>query len=113
MIDHIRRGACTATGKRIYITRADAKQNMRRSHLKDLAVYKCGDCGYFHQGGWHGSKDRAVHRGENPPDTISIAEASGILGVSITFIHRLIDTGKIRTFGGDPIRADIERLTTI
>jgi hypothetical protein len=72
MSNHVRRGACATTGKRCFDTRADAKHNNRQSHLK-LSVYKCRDCGFFHQGGWHGTKDRAAHRGENgQPNRVDI-----------------------------------------
>lgn len=112
MAEHQRRGACSGTGKRCFDTRALAKQNLRRNHLPDLSVYKCDDCGYFHLGGWHGTKDRAAHRGEIQPETMPVSEAGRTLNVSSAFIERLIETGKIRATNGQPFRADIERLLT-
>ena len=111
MSDHIRRGACPSTGKRCFTTRDAAKHNMRINNLK-LAVFKC-ECGYFHQGGWQGLKDRAAHRGEIPSDAMTLADAARELNVSPAFITRLIESGKIRADSGMPNRFDIERLTKI
>lgn len=112
MSEHIRRGACASTGKRCFVTRDAAKHNVRINNLK-LAVFKCGACGYFHQGGWQGNKDRAAHRGELPPETMTPSEAARELNVSIEFIARLVESGKIRSVNGLPNRLDIDRLTKV
>lgn len=112
MSEHQRRGNCVSSGKRCYPTRAEAKKNLRRSHLQDVSVYKCYDCGYFHQGGWHGVKYRALHRGETDQCTMTIIHASQALTVSPEFIRRLIESGKVRSENGLPYRADIEKLLT-
>lgn len=113
MSAHIRRGACPTTSKRIYITRAEAKKDMRRGHMKDVTVYKCDGCGQFHVGGWHGEKDRSVHRGETEPDTMPLSEACRVLDVSAAFIQRLVVVGKIRTYAGELCRVDVERIISI
>jgi hypothetical protein len=112
MSNHVRRGACATTGKRCFDTRTDAKHSIRQSHLK-LAVNKCRDCGYFHQGGWHGTKDRAAHRGEIPSETITVADAARALNVTTAFVARLVESGKIRSENGLPNRGDIDRLTQL
>lgn len=112
MSEHVRRGACASTGKRCFTTRDAAKHNLRVTNLK-LAVYKCYECGYFHQGGWQGNKDRAAHRGEMPTDTITPYEAAHALNVSPSFITRLVESGKIRSENGMPNRLDIDRLTKV
>jgi len=109
--DHIRRGACSITGKRCFDTRTQAKHNLRQTNLK-LGVYKC-ECGYFHQGGWHGNKDRAAHRGEIPADAMTADDAARALNVSPSFISRLIESGKVRSENGLPNRTDIDRLSQI
>ena len=81
--------------------------------MRDVTVFKCADCGYFHQGGWHGSKDRSVHRGETVPDTITIAEACRLLDVTPGFIARLINADRVQTFRGNPYRTDIERIAKL
>lgn len=110
---HIRRGACPTTHKRMFVTRADAKHNITTNHLKDVTAFKCADCKYFHVGGWHGVKDRAAHRGETIPDTMTITEACRRLDVSPQFLGRLIDAGRITTYNGNPATTDIERIEKI
>lgn len=113
MTDHIRRGACPTTHKRMFVTKSDAKHNIVINHLKDVAAFKCGDCGYFHVGGWHGSKDRSVHRGETAPDTMPMLEACRLLDVSVAFIKKLEGAERVRTFRGNPYRIDIERISKL
>lgn len=110
---HIRRGACATTNKRCWLTRAEAKKSVRNYHVQDVTVYKCGHCTYFHVGGWHGSKDRAAHRGETTPDTMTIADACRLLNVTPGFITRLINTDRVQTFRGNPYRTDIERIAKL
>ncbi|WNM64562.1 hypothetical protein SEA_MIDNIGHTRAIN_75 [Arthrobacter phage MidnightRain] len=113
MSEHKRHGACPTSQKRCFPTRADAKRNLRLHHLKDVTVYKCQDCGYFHQGGWHGTKDRAAHRSDAGIGTMTIEQACRELAVSPTFIERLIESGKVRAENGAPYRADIERIGSL
>ena len=112
MSEHIRRGACAATGKRCFDTRSDDKHNLRRTNLK-LAVFKCQDCGFFHQGGWQGIKDRSAHRRDAPAETMTVGDAATVLNVSPAFVTRLVQTGHIRSVAGMPHRDDITRLTKI
>lgn len=110
MSERPRRGACTATGKVCYPDRAAAKAHKKRSNMPGVAAYKCRDCGFFHLGGWHGTKDRAAHRGEILPEAMTVTDAAHALDVSAQFIERLIEAGKVRASDGHPFRLDIERL---
>lgn len=105
-----RRGACPTTGKVCYPDRAAAKAHRNRTHMPEVAAFKCRDCGFFHLGGWHGTKDRAAHRGEIPPEAMTVSDACRALDVSEPFMERLIESGKVRSSDGHPFRADIERL---
>lgn len=112
MIRNYHLATCQVTGKRGFETRALARRSRRDSHFHDVSVYVCESCGLFHVGGWHGVKDRAVHRGITEETTIPIIEAAHELGVSSDFIRRLITANKIRHRDGQPYRTDIERITT-
>lgn len=105
-----RHGACPTSSKVCYPDRAAAKNHIRRACMQNVAAYKCDDCGFFHIGGWHGTKDRAAHRSDTGIGTMPIEQASRELAVSQEFISRLIESGKVRSENGAPYRADIEKI---
>lgn len=107
-----RRGACPTTSKVCYIDRATAKRTIQKNHMPRVAAYKCGDCGFFHIGGWHGVKDRSAHSAGSV-GTMPIETACKLLGVSVEFIERLIEAGKVGSEDGLPYRADIERIAAL
>lgn len=110
MSDRPRRGACSSTGKVCYPNRSAAKDHRRRAKMLDVSAYKCGDCGFFHLGGWHGIKDRAAHRSDTGVWTMTVEQAAATLAVSPEFIARLIESEKVRSHDGAPYREDIERI---
>jgi len=87
-----RRGGCPTTGKAMFWTRDQAKQFKRRHEYRNLTIFKCADCGYFHLGGNHGEQSRHAHR--NGIGMTPIPEAARMLAVSQQVIRLIIQSGK-------------------
>lgn len=58
-------GRCEPTGKRIWLTRRDAKQAMRQDHPGDqqMAVYRCQHGEHFHIGHSMWKRDHGTRSG--------------------------------------------------
>lgn len=87
-----RNGACTETGKRMFWSRADAKQFIRQHHYKNHQAYRCEACNWYHVGGQHGVKSRIAHR--EGMHLTPIPDAARMLGVSQSIVRLIIASGK-------------------
>lgn len=116
---HPTAGTCPVTGKIKYINRKEAKRVIRTRAYRDVSVYACPDCNHIHIGGWHGVKDRALHRekhacepcGTNTDEPhITVEDAAAELGVSTEAIHRVIAAGAARGTETHIHHGDLTRL---
>ena len=107
---------CTATGKRGYQSRSDAKKVLARwraDHKEDLWAYKCPSCGLHHIGSSQG-RARVEHRERHTPGDahrgpadatwVPLVEAARLLQASnpermARILERAIREGKVNGIG--------------